>query len=155
MQVRKRTIIAMAVASIMLIGFDVWAAGNKSVVMVSASVVGNLSQETLRQESLLTVTEEDLARGYIDVETGTIFKVSSNDKTGYFIQFNTDGLLLREALLTINGRAISVPAGLGLIHQPSPGLAGETLNINYRLFLNPGLKAGTYSWPIAVSALLM
>lgn len=104
---------------------------------------------------MLTITSESITRGYVDIPAGTTLRVKSNDKNGYLLNFYIDGMLVKEAQVSVNGRRVSVPSGLGLIHQPFPGIAGETLQITYRLFLSPGMKPGSYQWPVAVSASLL
>lgn len=143
------------VAGVLALASKGFAAGNKGVIEVSAAVSPRLSQATVRQERLLEITPENIAKGYVDVSVGTILRVKSNDRNGYFLRFQVNGFLVREALVNINGRVVSVSNGPGLIRQSFPGSNGETLQIAYRLYLAPQTKPGAYPWPIAVEASLI
>jgi hypothetical protein len=81
--------------------------------------------------------------------------IASNDQNGYFLNFYIDGQFIKATDVRINGRTVSVQAGAGLIHQPFPGISGETVEITYRLFLAPETTPGSYQWPIMVAASLM
>lgn len=130
-------------------------AGSKGTVLVSANVLPKLTQTTVRQEAVLTITKEDAAKGCVDIEAGTILHVKSNDQNGYFLNFLVDGQWIKKTDVKINGRSVSVQSGAGLIHQRFPGVNGETVQITYRLFLSPGMKPGSYQWPVMVAATLM
>lgn len=133
---------------------EAWA-GNNAVVQVSAIVLPKTSQTTLRQPVGLTVTRQDIAKGYVDVEAGTVLHVTSNDKDGYFLNFSVNGELIRATDAKINGRSISIPSGSGLVHQSFPGIMGEMIQITYRLFLSSEMIPGSYQWPVTVAANMM
>lgn len=145
----------IAVMMTLAMGTTGYAAGKKSTITVSANVLAKLSQTMIRQERTLTITKENLEKGYVDITFGTVIYVKSNNQNGYFLDFYIDESLINEARMIINGRSVSVPSGPGLIQQPFPGTAGETLQISYRLFLSPGMKTGSYQWPVMVAATLM
>jgi hypothetical protein len=130
---------------------EAWA-GNKAVVQVSATVLPQTSQTTLKQPAGLMVTRQDVAKGYVDVEAGTVLQVTSNDQNGYYLNFSVDGEIIRTSDVEINGRSISVSSGVGLVHQPFPGRAGAMIQISYRLFISPTVQPGLYPWPVAVAA---
>jgi len=142
-------------AMVLLVGIEASSAGNKEALFVSANVLPKLSQTTLRQPMDLTVTRQDIAKGYVDLNEGTLLHVATNDPHGYYLSFFIEGRLIQSADVKIDGRIVSVQAGTGLIHQPFPGISGETVDISYRLFLTPELIPGSYPWPILVAASLM
>jgi hypothetical protein len=142
-------------AMILPVGIEDSAAGNHETVIVSANVLPKLSQTTLRQPMDLAVTRQDIAKGYIDINEGSLLHVATNDPDGYYLNFFIEGRLIQSADVKIDGRIVSVQAGTGFIHQPLPGRSGGTVEISYRLFLTPELDPGSYPWPIMVAASLM
>jgi hypothetical protein len=150
----KRATTVVAVAAMVLLGSTAWASSTTSQIMVSADVAGKLSQTIHHQISSLTVTEQDIKKGYVDVSTGTVLEIKSNDPSGYMMNFEMSGSVIHQAMVQINHRSIVVSDDPGFIHQPFPGLGGETLRIGYRLFLNPDAKPGVYAWPLTIAASL-
>lgn len=139
---------------ILLVGVEDSAAGNKETLFVSANVLPKLSQTTFRQPTGLTITQQDISTGYIDIEAGTELHVTSNDPNGYFLNFYFEGPVIQATDVNVNGRTVLVQAGAGLIHQPFPGISGETVEITYRLYLSPETNPGSYPWPLTVVASL-
>lgn len=151
----------MVVAGIMIMAMvlqaelsEAWA-GNKAAVQVSATVLSKTSQTMLKQPVGLKVTRQDIAKGYVDVQAGTVLHVTSNDEDGYYLNFSINGEFIRATDVKINGRLISIPSSAALVHQPFPGLRGETIQITYRLFLSHEMIPGSYQWPVTVAANLM
>jgi hypothetical protein len=149
------TAVLIITVMVLLVGIKESSAGNNAVVMVSANILPRTSQTTLKQPTGLTVTRQDIAKGYLDVETGTVLRVTSNDNDGYYLNFRINAEFIRATDLMINGRSLSIQSGATLVHQPFPGMGGETIRISYRLFLSPEMKPGSYQWPVVVVAGLM
>jgi hypothetical protein len=145
---------ALVLLSFTATAFGAGKDADNGVVTVSAKVAGRLTQTPVQQVRVLTINRADVEKGYVDVPAGTVLHVKSNEREGYFLHFHVDGLLIKEALLNINGQNVSVPMGNGLIHRPFTGSHGETLNMAYRLYLHPTTEPGTYPWPVAVAASL-
>jgi hypothetical protein len=152
---KKLTDGMILMAMILLAGIEDSAAGNKETLFVSANVLPKLSQTTLRQPTDLTITQQDIATGYINIEAGTVMHVTCNDPNGYFLNFYIEDRMINAADVKINGRIVTVQAGTGLIRQPFHGISGETVEITYRFYLAPDLKPGSYRWPLTVAASLM
>jgi hypothetical protein len=145
----------VVVAMVLVLGLRDSTAGSKGILQVSANVLPKLSQTMMRQEKVLKVTKENISAGYVDIEAGTVLQIKSNDPNGYFLNVLVDGQLINEAQVNINGRTISVQAGIGLINKPFPGIAGETVVITYRLILSSKTLPGSYQWPVTVIASLL
>lgn len=127
---------------------------HNGVVTVAAKVAARLTQTPVQQAGVLTIKQADVEKGYIDIQAGTVLHVKSNEREGYFLHFHVDGLLIKEALLNINGQNVAVPMGNGLVRRPFAGVSGETLHMAYRLYLQPTAEPGNYPWPVAVTASL-
>jgi hypothetical protein len=106
--------------------------------------------EVLRQPDRLQVSEEDAARGYVEVPAAALLKVQSN--TAWQVDFRSRSDLIRGARVSgLQGDVVIGPAGASL---PALAAARHATNfeLSYRFDLAPGVKAGTYPWPVAVSA---
>ena len=145
----------MVVAMVLVLGLGESTAGSKGILQVSATVLPKLTQTVMHQNSVLSITRENIAMGYVDIKAGTVLQVKSNDPNGYFLNFLVDGQFINEAQVNINCRTISVQPGIGLINKPSPGSAGETVLITYRLMLSSKTLPGSYQWPVTVTASLI
>jgi len=129
-------------------------AGDSGVVNVSARVLGRLSQTFVQQQATLNLNPEDIAKGYIDVPAATVMTVNTNAREGYFLHVGMQNLI-REVVVTVNGRSVEVSNGGGMVRQPGSNLKQKTLQISYRLYLTDGIVAGTYAWPVSISASLI
>lgn len=131
------------------------AGGDKGRILVSAVVLGNVSQKVVQHPSQFTVTTEDLVRGFVEVPVATILEVKSNERSGYFLNFGVAAGPVRSMEVSLGNRTVVVTGLGGLVHQAYPGIAGETVQIRYRLFLSSDAAPGNYPWPVAVSASLL
>jgi len=153
---KKMVLAGMIIVGLVLVhGIKVSNAGSQGIIQVSATVLPNLSQTMMSQKKALDITNLDISKGYIDIKSGTVLQVKSNDPNGYLLIFNVDGLSIGRVEARINGRTVSVQSGIGSIHKACPGKAGETVVITYRLMLSPKTLPGTYEWPVTVIASLI
>lgn len=148
----KTAVAAVMLSMMVLAAAPSHAAGGKGAVRISATIATTLSQKKLQHPTTLKVTAADAARGYLEVPAGTVMQVRTNDRDGYMLNFAFEGMMVKQAEVAINGRAVVVPAEGGLVHLPFAGLNGETVQITYRLYLAPGTMAGSYAWPVVVAA---
>ncbi len=130
-------------------------AGDKGKISVRAEILGHLSQTVIQDQSALTISKEDIARGYIDIQGGTVLQVKTNTATGYFLHVGMQENMVREVQVIINGRQVYVPVGGGMVHQLSPKTMQETLQIGYRIFIAEDTLPGNYAWPVSISASLI
>ena len=142
----------IAAIFVLMMGSQSVIAGNRSSVNVSATIQKWISARVLQQESILTITQENIKKGYVDVAAGTVLEVSSNSLDGYFLIFQSSHEIAREVWVTENGRKTILATDVGMLYQPAPGVSGEVKRLNYRFILNPYSKAGDYTWPIRVEA---
>ena len=106
--------------------------------------------EVLRQPQALEITDADVARGYIDVDHASLLQVQSN--TLWEVNFRSRSDIFSAATVTgLAGEVRLGPAG-----GSRPALLATKLpssyELSYRFELAPGVKPGSYPWPIDVSA---
>jgi len=148
-----KKLIAILVVILGLIEYSL--AGNKVAVIISAHVLPKLTQRVLHQETKLYVSEMDIERGYIEVSSGTILQISTNDKGGYGLFFERYGECLKEVWVIEKGRTTVISSDGGFVYQPYSGGKVEIKEISYRLFLKENIQPGLYPFPLRVRASLI
>lgn len=104
------------------------------------AVVARSAKVLLRgQPPSVTVTREDVERGYVDLPAGPRLDVRSNSPEGLAV-----AVLSAHPMLGVELRggltSLVLPAGV------------RSLDLNYRVLLAPGALPGTYAWPVQVIA---
>lgn len=116
---------------------------------VMATVAAHVSLEAVSQPAVLSVTEADVARGYVDVTAS--YHVRNNDPAGYVVRLEpaagfatsvviaglASPVVLRDEVVEVTEAAALVP---------------RALNLSFRIMLRPDLRAGDYGVPLRVSA---
>lgn len=117
---------------------------------VSATILKRTTLKVLAQPSAVVVTEDDIARGYVDIPTPAQVAIHSNSPHGYLLEFASEGDFMRQ--ITVRGMANDVqlsPAG-GAIVQGA-GANRITLALGFRFLLSKSAQQGTYPWPMRLS----
>jgi hypothetical protein len=101
----------------------------------------------------LTLSEQDVARGYVDVPSPMEVTVSSNVPQGYVLAVQNRSAQVRAAVL--HGLAapliIGDSGGSVMRRAPRHGLWSETLSLRIRFELSPQARAGVHAWPLFIS----
>ena len=133
---------------------DLSLAGSSAKIMVTAAVVGRLTQFVIHQKTRIDVTREDIQRGFIEVVSWTILQVKTNDRKGYGLFFEGNTKLFEEVCVIEKGRTTVVSPNGGFVYQPHPKGNFEVKDLSYRLQLRGDIQPGSYSWPFRVRASL-
>lgn len=154
-QIRKAGTVGMAAAlALFILSSPAQAGGNRAAVQVSATVLPSIHQTLVAQQHRLEITPEDVRKGYVDVPAATVLSVETTNLDGYFLTFVLDQSVASEAWVTNEGRTTIVSGGIGMRHEDFPGIRGEMKELSIRLILTPGVQAGTYLWPLDITATL-
>jgi len=132
-----------------------FAGSSNSTIMVSATVIGRVSQSIIHQEPKINVTEGDIKKGFIEIASGTILQIKTNARNGYALFFEGSNELFKEVMVMVNGRTVSLSPNGGFVHQPYSGSNVEVKDLSYRLQLKEDTQPGTYSFPFRVKASLL
>jgi hypothetical protein len=117
---------------------------------VSARVIPYLQYNLISQISEITVTEEDIQRGYIEVRSGSRLEVKTNNPAGYMLAF--EGSLWPFIEVQVLGLAnpVYLHSGNAIAYQPS--VKGKVfMDLSYRFILSENTRPGPYSWPLSIS----
>lgn len=115
--------------------------------VVPAQAVGQLVQ----QASEITISDADIARGYVDVPVGSQLRVTSNNPAGYVVDFFTRlPIFSRVRVSNASGSADLGPDGGTIIERGQHG-RNLPLDLAYRFMLAASIQPGTYAWPLALN----
>jgi hypothetical protein len=103
------------------------------------------------QAPAVHVTADDVARGVVDVKSGTRIVITTVEPSGIAVDFHSPGKLFRSIQIDgIGGSAHFGPAG-GTIVESQAAVGRRVIAINYRFTLAPDTASGTYVWPISIA----
>ena len=132
-----------------------FAESGKATIMVSATVIGRISQSIIHQEPRISVTEGDIKKGFIEIASGTILQIKTNARNGYALFFEGSNELFKEVMVMVNGRTVSLSPNGGFVHQPYSGSNIEVKDLSYKLQLKEDIQPGIYPFPFRVKASLL
>jgi hypothetical protein len=132
-----------------------FAGSGKGTIMVSATVIGRISQSIIHQEPRINVTEGDVKKGFIEIASGTILQIKTNARNGYALFFEGSNELFKEVMVMVNGRTVALSPNGGFVHQPYSGNNIEVKDLSYKLQLKEDIQPGSYPFPFRVKASLL
>ena len=142
--------VALSLASILTLT-DAAAGQTKASMQVSAVVVSWApAVQVDYQASELTVTTEDIARGYVEAPAASQFRILGGARPGWLIDFFARGHLFTSAQIQGFGGIAQISADGGTLFQRDRTPDGVT-RLSYRFTLRPDVQPGTYQWPLAMS----
>ncbi len=122
-----------------------------SNLLVSARVVPVVQYNVLHQENTITVTAEDINRGYIDVENAVIYRIKTNSRNGHLLVYSRDTSLFKEIFILGNHYVQTMSGSWGEIPMPYQGNHYFTKELGFRFQVTENMKPGTYPWPLAIT----
>jgi hypothetical protein len=123
----------------------------RAIIGVSATVRAVANIEHGAFPATLELSSSDLRRGYIDVKQPTSLLIRSNSQNGYSLDLLTVTPMVASMVVYGLDSQVALGAEGGSIVQRWQGPHAVNLNLKFRFGLAPGLKAGTYPWPLEVS----
>ena len=128
------------------------AQGARATLGVTVTVPRHASLRVAQPDSLL-VSEEDIARGWIELAAPVEVLVQSNARQGYTLAFERRGALVREVEVRGLGETLRLQGGAATASRPAagPGLWQDRLLLRLRFTLAPDARAGRHDWPVQIS----
>lgn len=117
--------------------------------VVSAFVPARASLEAVTGPVQLLVSEQDVARGYLEV--AAVYRVRNNDPAGYLLRLDPRTGLTRSIEVSGLETQVVMRDELVEVYRACAG-EPEDLTLEYRFVLEPDAQPGTYELPIHVSA---
>jgi hypothetical protein len=139
---RRLTKVAVASAALSALVPAPAAAGDTAHISIVATVLARASIESQQLPNEVTITEQDVERGYVDLEPVEI-GVRSNHPSGVRVGFVAASAKLSAVDVQGGGSTVFLAqAGRGLQHQK--------FSVRLRLKLAPGAAAGSIAYPVSV-----
>jgi hypothetical protein len=122
-------------------------------ITVTARVAPWVKLNLEHQQMQLTVTPDDVARGYAEVPAASRFAVTTNNRTGYALTFQPYAGIFRSVAIHGLGLSVEFGAGGGTVTQSGAenGVVRTLFELGYRFYLAEGVQPGRYFWPLGVS----
>jgi hypothetical protein len=123
----------------------------KASMQVSAVVVSWApAVQVDYQAAQLTITPEDIARGYVEAPAASQFRILGGARSGWLIDFFARGQLFTSVQIEGFGGIAQIGADGGTLFQRDRSPDGVT-RLSYRFTLGAGVQPGSYQWPLAMS----
>lgn len=139
-----------AAACAVLLSGPAFADQGQARFRVSATVPVRVVLETVAQPDVLTVTADDIARGFVDVSAR--YRVRLNDRDGYLLQIAPLSADFREIRVGGLGGPVVLQQDAVEVFRPGDGFAQE-LTLDFRVVLDDAARPGTFDLPVQVAAL--
>lgn len=117
---------------------------------VIVNVPVRVELETVQQPGLLTLTADDVARGYKDVSAR--YRVRHNDRNGYLLQIAPRlGLASEIRVAGLGGPVVVLGEPVELFRSGAD--FEQDLSLDFRFVLDAAARPGTFDLPVQVAAL--
>lgn len=102
----------------------------------------------------LRITQQDLARGYLEVPVPVQVQVRNNSPAGYLLTFEWLLPVVRGAQVAGLSAPVAIGELPGSVRQPAfgGGLITRTLILSLSFRLSAQASPGVYPWPLTISA---
>lgn len=144
--------IAAAVLGMALPCAPAAASSGDATLVVRATVLRHASIR-IAPPRTLTVSEADVARGYVELAAPVEVEVQSNVREGYTLVFERLGEQVRQVHVQGLQSALLVGDASAMSSRPAAGrgLWRELLQLRFRFDLGPQVRAGQLPWPLNIS----
>ncbi len=127
------------------------AEGNSVRLTVMARIATFFRMQVVQQAPALTITADDVVRGYVDINAASNFYVATNTLDGYRIAFRAFGSNFRNVIVTGLKAPLELGAGGGNEVRVDSNGRRTDYQLNYRFVLAPDAQPGSYQWPLEIS----
>ena len=152
----QRVLVSAALAALLLLSLTpgkarAMTSAKSAQMRVSATVSAYVKLDVLQQQQSLTITPQDIQRGYVDVSTGTSLRTRTNDRNGFLVNFDSRSNVFEHVSVTGIGGTVEIGSGGGAVHAAYSG-PESVAQLSYRFYLAQGVQSGNYPWPLQISA---
>ena len=114
---------------------------------IAPTVVAHITLSVLREPETLSISEQDIERGYI--EGRAHYGVQTHVPDGYRLRVVPRvGLARQVTILGLGGAVVLRDLEVDVFRPVS----SEDVDLRLRIDLRPGLEAGSHPWPLLVAA---
>ena len=131
----------------------VQAQGTGALLRVSASVARHTALR-VQQPDTVELTEADVRRGNVEVDSAVEVFVVSNTPDGYALAFERQGEAVQQVQVLGLAQPLTLDSGTALALRPAAAQRGrwtERLVLHFRFMLAPNARPGPHAWPVRIS----
>ena len=127
-------------------------AGSKSASLQASAVIhARAHLRTDFQAMQLSISQEDIGRGYVDAPGASRFTVVTPKGGNYFVEFQPRSDWFRTVNIEGLGSQVELGADGGSVAQSAAGLTGATRTLDYRFWLKADAQPGVHDWPLLLA----
>lgn len=116
---------------------------------VMARVLPSAKVTTLRQVLTLTITDDDISRGFVEVPAASVLEILRNCHCMLMLELTAP---FHEVEITgLGGGTVVSPEGMSMFEIPFSKPGTVHFELTYRFPLTRIVTAGTYPWPLTLS----
>jgi hypothetical protein len=144
--------VAALLAAALACGGGAAAAAGQAQLVVSATVPRHASIR-IQPPASLTISHEDVARGYVEVPAPIEVQVRSNAPEGYTLVFQPIGDGIGRVVVEGPAQRVVADAAGAVLARPAParGVWSESLQLRVRFELTAEARPGVQAWPLQVA----
>lgn len=126
-----------------------------STPAVATTVTKQASLKVLEHPAEITITAEDINRGYVEVPSALKAEIKNNSLGGYMLVFENHGDFVHQTHVKGMDNEMLFDGKGGVITQPSPAphIREAIVTMGFRFMLADHARPGIYDWPVQVSAM--
>ena len=146
-------LLALGVAACLYAATTVQAQGAEGLLRVSANVARRTALR-VQHPGTVVLTEADVRRGSIEVNSGVEVLVASNTPEGYALAFERQGDAVQQVQVLGLAQPLTLDSGTALALRPATAQRGrwtERLVLRFRFMLAPHARPGPHAWPVRIS----
>lgn len=113
-----------------------------------------LEYKIIKKQSDLIIGPDDIKKGYVAINDGLIFSVTTNNPGGYILWMRSgeSEYVSHILIMTEDNNSYELYPGKDIeIQMPYRGHPHDIVKVRFRIYLKPETKAGEYVWPILAS----
>jgi hypothetical protein len=129
---------------------DIHAAALPSQIAVTAFVPAQAVAQLVQQPYEITITNADIARGYVEIPNASQLRITANNPAGFVVEFFNRLAIFTSVRITSGGGSVDLGSDGGAIVERGRHGRDMPLNLSYRFNLTAQVQPGTYTWPLVL-----
>lgn len=144
--------LALAGVAALAVGAPAQAQGAQASLSVTA-VIPRRTSIRIVQPPRVTVSDSDVARGFVEVDAPVEVVVQSNAAEGYALAFERHGDAFARVQVQGLAQPVVFDAAGAIANRPAAGRGfwRDAVLLRFRFTLAPGTRAGEHRWPVQIS----
>lgn len=132
-----------------------FAQGGRVSIAASNVIEPSVMIRIIRQAGEVTVSEKEIARGYVLVEDATIVEIDSKYMKSFALSYELIGDTFRTVWAVDQNRKEIQIGKIGIFNYPNR--RERTLDLkklSFKLYISDNVEPGAYPWPVRLNIIL-